>query len=501
VFDLLVVGGGINGTGIARDAAGRGLRVLLCEQDDLAQGTSSRSSRLIHGGLRYLEFGELRLVREALHERAILQRIAPHLVRPIQFVLPHVAGMRPVWILRLGLFLYDHLARRGALPGSRAVWLDAVDQGAALRAGHQRGFLYADCRTDDARLVVHNAIGARDRGAHILTRCQLLDAHARDGLWQAQLHDSRSGTTRTVRARALVNAAGPWVNCLAARLPPADSRPQVRLIKGSHLVVAKFWSGDHGYLLQHTDRRVIFVTPYEGDTAMIGTTDIAYAGDPAAVTVSPEEIAYLCDAVNRQMHCALGPADVRHAYAGVRSLADDDQQNLSAVTRDYVLDLRGAAGAQRGQPPLLTVLGGKITTFRRLSEHALELLRPSLPHMGPAWTAGTPLPGGDLGPGSLHGAQAAFVARAAFLPEAHARGLFDRHGSVADQMLAGITRREEMGRHFGAGLYEREVRHLIDQEWACTAEDVLWRRTKCGLHLTPDQIRDFQHWLDERTIT
>jgi glycerol-3-phosphate dehydrogenase len=503
VLDLLVVGGGINGTGIARDAAGRGLRVMLCEKDDLAQGTSSRSSRLIHGGLRYLEYGQWRLVREALHEREVLLRIAPHLVRPMGFVLPHVAGMRPAWMLRLGLFVYDHLARRTRLPASRTIWLDAAPEGRALQAGHRRGFVYADCRTDDARLVVLNAMGARERGAHIRTRCELVGARGQDGLWVAQLRDALTGQTTEVTARVLVNAAGPWVQTLAARVAPARHGLGVRLIKGSHLVVPKFWSGDHAYLLQHSDKRVIFVTPYEGDTAMIGTTDIVFAGAPECAQVSAEETQYLCAAVNSQMRCTLGAADVLHAYAGVRSLADDASDDPAAISRDYVLELSGTAAASAAasadgaqvQPPLLTVLGGKITTFRRLSEHALEQLRPWLPHMGGAWTAQAPMPGGDIAGGSIEAAQAAFLGKAGFLPAEHARGLFDRHGSGADRIIADAGHIDAMGRHFGAGLYEVEVRHLLAHEWAISLDDILWRRTKFGLHLAPEQRDALEQWL------
>ena len=498
--DLLVIGGGINGTGIARDAAGRGLRVILCEKDDLAQGTSSRSSRLIHGGLRYLETGEFRLVREALHERETLLRIAPHLVRPMRFVLPHAAGMRPVWLLRLGLFLYDHLAQRAALPGSRSVWLDSIPEGAAVRPGHRRGFLYSDCRTDDARLVVHNALGARQLGAQIRTRCEFVGAQARDGLWHARLRDGRNGVVTDLAARVLVNAAGPWVDTLAQRVPIARRKRRIRLIKGSHLVVPKFWSGDHGYLLQHTDRRVIFVMPYDASYALIGTTDIAYEGAPDDVAISQSETGYLCDAVNRQMRCALSAADVLYAYAGVRALVDDDQDDPSAVTRDYVLDLAGgsppaAVSRAAAHPPLLTVLGGKITTFRRLAEQALDMLRPALPGMGPAWTASAPLPGGDLAGGDFDRALAGFLVEASFLPADHARALFSRHGSTAGRILAGRKDVAAMGRHFGAGLYECEVRHFMAHEWARDGEDVLWRRSKFGLRLTPGQCDQLALWM------
>jgi len=499
--DLLVIGGGINGTGIARDAAGRGLSAVLCDKDDLGQGTSSRSSRLIHGGLRYLEHGEVRLVREALRERETLLRVAPHLVRPLNFVLPHVPGMRPVWLLRLGLFLYDHLAHRGRLPVSRSLWLDTAPEGRAVQPHLRRGFIYSDCRTDDARLVVLNALGARELGAGVLTRHELVAAQFRDGLWQARLRNSQLGTTIDLTARAVVNAAGPWVDAIAGRLDASGRANRIRLIKGSHIVVPRFWEGDHGFLLQNTDRRVVFVTPYESGLALVGTTDVDYSGPPDSVAVSAEEIDYLCAAANRQLRCSLTAADVVHSYAGVRALVNDAQDNPAAVTRDYVLDLAGvpprkaAATHAQGAGPLLTVLGGKITTFRRLAEQAIELLRPVFPQMGPAWTGHTPLPGGDLAADDVDAAHARFLAQAHFLPVEHARGLFERHGSRAASIFADTRNLAAMGRHFGAGLYESEARHFIAHEWAMSAEDVLWRRSKFGLRLSTEQHAQFARWI------
>lgn len=494
IADLLIIGGGINGTGIARDAAGRGLRVVLCEKDDLAQGTSSRSSGLIHGGLRYLEYGQFRLVRESLHEREVLLRIAPHLVRPQRFVLPHVAGMRPAWLLRLGLFVYDHLGGPSRLPKSRALRLPASTEGASVRPDHRRGFVYADCRTDDARLVVHNALGAHAGGATILTGTEVLEAQARDGLWQATLRDTRSGGQRRLRARTLVNAAGPWAGTLAQRLPAAQRGRNLRLVKGSHIVVPKFWRGDHAYLLQNTDRRVVFVTPYEEHFALIGTTDLAYDAAPEAVAITEAETAYLCTAVNRQLRCALGPGDVLHSYAGVRALVEDAHANPSAVTRDYLLELT----APPDGAPLLTVLGGKITTFRRLAEQALQALRPHLPAMGAAWTAAAPMPGGDIAAGQISAARGALTAAAPFLPTEHADGLFARHGTCAVQLLAGARSVADLGRHFGAGLYEMEVRHFHAHEWARSAQDMLWRRSKFGLRLAQAEQQQLEQWLREQ---
>jgi len=491
ILDLLIVGGGINGTGIARDGAGRGLSVALCEKGDLAQGTSSRSSRLIHGGLRYLEYGEFRLVREALHEREILLSTAPHLVRPMKFVLPHVAGMRPAWMLRAGLFLYDHLAHRQRLAASTAIALDTTPEGRAVRPELKRGFTYADCRTDDARLVVHNALAAHQLGAKILTYTEFVRALPQKDLWRVELRDAGSGAVRRVLARALVNAAGPWVESVSGDLSGVRRAHHARLVKGSHVVVAKFWDGDHGYLLQNVDRRAIFVTPYEGDLALIGTTDMAYSALPDTVAISDEEARYLCEAANRQLRCALGPRDIVYAFSGVRCLVDDEKLDPSAVTRDYLIEL--CASAQH--PPALIVLGGKITTYRRLAEHALGLLKPYLSNMRPAWTAQSPLPGGDLPEADFDSAQQRFVQETPFLPAAHARGLLARHGTTAYRLLAGVRRLDAMGRHFGAGLYERELQHLIEHEWARTPEDVLWRRTKFGLRLSAEQTRELTQWM------
>jgi glycerol-3-phosphate dehydrogenase len=499
IVDLLIVGGGINGAGIARDAAGRGRSVMLCEMGDLAQGTSSRSSGLIHGGLRYLEYGEFRLVREALREREILLGIAPHLVRPMRFVLPHVAHMRPAWMLRAGLFLYDHLARRERLPGSAAVSLDRVPEGAAVQAQIHRGFVYSDCRTDDARLVIANALAARQLGAHILTRVELVRAE-RSGqkLWQVQLHDLRSGAVWNQLARALINAAGPWVDTVSSRVAGVRPRRRVVLVKGSHIVVAKFWEGEHAFILQNVDRRVVFATPYEGRFALIGTTDQPYVDAPERVAISEAEIDYLCAAVNRQLRCELGPADVRHKFSGVRCLVDDERDDPSAVTRDYLIDIDSGgedrADGLQGQAPYITILGGKITTYRRLAEQVLDSLRPAFACARVAWTANQPLPGGDLA-GDLLAAESQFLREVAFLPPAHARALFGRHGNGARTLLSGIHDRAGLGRHFGAGLYECEAIHLTQNEWALTAEDLLWRRTKCGLQFTPEELRDLEDWL------
>jgi glycerol-3-phosphate dehydrogenase len=389
--DLLVVGGGINGAGIARDAAGRGLSVVLCEKGDLAGGTSSASSKLIHGGLRYLEHLEFRLVREALYEREVLLHAAPHIIRPLRFILPHATGLRPAWMLRVGLVLYDRLGGRERLPPSSAVDLRRDPVGAPLKASFTRGFSYADCWVDDARLVVLTAVDARDRGAEVRTRTRCIGARRTDGMWEAELESAGGGRTR-LRARALVNAAGPWVDEMLGQISGATRKSGLRLVKGSHIVVPRLHDGDQAYILQNRDRRVFFVLPYEDRFSLIGTTEEPYEGDLGAVHISDSETAYLCEAANRYFTRGVSPGDVVWSYAGVRPLYDDARVSASAITRDYVFDLDWG----NGQPPLLSVFGGKITTFRKLAEHALGKLAPHLPHAGPAWTQTAALPGGDM---------------------------------------------------------------------------------------------------------
>ena len=496
--DLLVVGGGINGVGIARDAAGRGLAVLLCEQDDLASGTSSRSGKLVHGGLRYLEYYDFRLVREALIEREVLLAAAPHIIWPMRFVLPHSPEQRPAWLIRLGLFLYDHLGGRRRLPGTRTLDLRSAPEGRPLRRTFSQAFEYSDCWVDDARLVVLNALDAAERGAVILTRTQCVGARRVDGRWQADLVCRETGKHLTVHARALVNAAGPCVEQVLGQIAGIDSRRRIRLVKGSHIVTQKCWDGPQAYLLQNTDRRVIFVNPYEGDLALIGTTDIAVEGDPANVAIEPAEIDYLLAVVNRYFARDLIPADVLHSFAGVRPLYDDAAANPSAITRDYVFEVEPERPAQ-GVPPLLSVFGGKITTYRKLAEHALEKLAPFLDGVGPAWTAGVPLPGGDMADFD------AFVSELrrehpwlpADLPHHYTR----LYGTRARDLLGDASGIEGLGRHLGGLLYAREVDYLCRVEWARTAEDILERRTKHGLHLGDDQKGALRRWLQRERPT
>ncbi len=478
--DLLIVGGGINGAGIARDAAGRGHKVLLCEQGDLAQATSSASTKLIHGGLRYLEYYEFRLVREALIERERLLAIAPHIIWPLRFVLPHEAHLRPAWMIRAGLFLYDHLGGRKRLPASESVDLANSELGSALKPEFRRGFAYSDCWVQDSRLVVLNAMDAAKRGAEILTRTRFLKAEREGALWRAEIEDLGSGARRAVSARILVNAAGPWVAETLDRrlgLPHAKS---VRLIKGSHIVVPRLYPGEHAHMLQNPDRRIIFTIPYEDDFTLIGTTDEAFTGEPAVVTISPEETEYLCASVSRYFRRGITPADVAWSYAGIRPLYDDAAENAAAVTRDYVLDLVGGAG----EAPLLSIFGGKITTYRRLAEHALEKLSPFL-GSGRSWTAGETLPGGDLPDLDLERFTTELSSRHPFLPPATARRLARTYGTRADAILGTARSLASLGEDLGGGLTEAEVAYLTTEEWARTADDILWRRSKLGLHVPP----------------
>ncbi len=486
IYDLVVIGGGINGAGIARDAAGRGLSVLLVEQDDLARATSSASSKLIHGGLRYLELYEFRLVREALAEREVLLSMAPHIIWPLAFTLPHAPSLRPAWMIRAGLFLYDHLGGRRRLPGSRGVDLRRTPYGAGLRSDLRRGFVYSDCWVDDARLVVLNARDAADRGADIRTRTECIAARRAGPVWEVRLRDRRDGSETEVGGRVLVNAAGPWADRVAGQVMGGNRTPPLRHIKGSHIVVPRLHDGDHALILQNGDRRVVFVIPYEHHFSLIGTTDVAAAGDPGAVTASAEEIAYLCAAVSGYLARPVTPADVVWTYAGVRPLYDDGTANPSAVTRDYVLQL----DAGEGGPPALHVFGGKITTYRRLAEHAMEKLAAVLPAVKPAWTAGAALPGGAIEDGDFDRFCAGLARRYPGIDAAWLRRLARRHGTLALDVLGDARVEADLGRHFGAGLYAREIDRLRRAEWAETADDVLWRRTKEGLHLTPAERAD-----------
>ncbi|WP_236235148.1 glycerol-3-phosphate dehydrogenase [Pseudomonas faucium] len=474
-YDLAVIGGGINGVGIAADAAGRGLSVFLCEKDDLAQHTSSASSKLIHGGLRYLEHYEFRLVREALAEREVLLAKAPHIVKPMRFVLPHRPHLRPAWMIRAGLFLYDHLGKRKRLGASRSLRFGADSP---LKPAISRGFEYADCAVDDARLVVLNAMAAREHGAHIHTRTRCLRAERTDGVWEVELQ-AADGSVRTIRARALVNAAGPWVASFIKDDLKLDAPYGIRLIQGSHLIVPRLYEGEHAYILQNEDQRIVFCIPYLDRFTLIGTTDREYSGDPAKVAITEQETDYLLNIVNAHFNRPLSREDILHTYSGVRPLCNDESDNPSAVTRDYTL----ALSAEQGQAPLLSVFGGKLTTYRKLAESAMAELKPFFTQMRGSWTAEAALPGGEQ-MSSVQALVDALLARHSWLPVDIAKRWALTYGTRAWQLLDGVQGPEDLGQAIGGGLFSREVDYLRSAEWAISADDILWRRTKLGLFTT-----------------
>ena len=486
VVDLLIVGGGINGAGIAADASGRGLSVLLCEQGDLASATSSASSKLIHGGLRYLEHWHFRLVHEALVEREVLLRNAPHLIEPQCFILPHLSHLRPRWLIRTGLFLYDHLAKRGQLPASKGLQLLA-DENNPLQNTLKYGFQYFDCKVDDARLVIANAQQAHQQGATILTRTACQSAVRKDGMWHVELENSNTGLRQQYRAKVLINATGPWAQSFIEGPLKQESPQHIRLVKGSHFIVKRLYPGPQAYLLQNDDDRVVFVIPFGTDFTLVGTTDIEYSGDPAAVEMDDEEESYLLQAVNDCFTHQLDHGDILWRYAGVRPLCDDDSAKASDISRDYILEL-GLGDDDRA--PLLSIFGGKITTYRKLAETALAQLKPFLPQMGADWTAQVPLLGGDIGSCGEGAYEQWLQAQANNYPWV-AKTLLTRlsraYGSQLHDVLRGATAMVDMGICFGADLYQREVEYLVAKEWAHSGEDILWRRSKLGLYFTPVQ--------------
>ena len=486
VFDLAIIGGGINGCGIARDAVGRGWSVYLCEAGDLASATSSASTKLVHGGLRYLEYYEFRLVREALMEREVLWGIAPHIVWPLRFVLPHHKGLRPAWLLRLGLFLYDHLGGRKRLPPTRTVRLRGNAAGRTLKPEFKAAFEYSDCWVEDSRMVLLNARDAAERGAAIATRTRCAAAEREDGLWRLTTQGG-GAEPQTVRARALVNAAGPWVGQVLQSVLRANTPSQVRMVKGSHIVVPRLYPEDHCYIFQNADNRIFFAMPYEQDFTLIGTTDLDYAGDPKDAHASAEEIEYLCRGISAYLVRPVTPGEVVWTYSGVRPLYDDGASKAQAATRDYVLTL----DAPDGQAALLSIFGGKITTYRRLAEAALAKLAPHLPPAAarPAgWTGTTPLPGGDFPMDGFDAALAALRERYPFLAERTLRRLLRAYGTCVEDLLGGAASAEALGPVLGADLTEAELRYLVRYEWAQTADDVAWRRSKLGLRMTPGEM-------------
>ncbi|WP_417465846.1 glycerol-3-phosphate dehydrogenase [Kordiimonas sp.] len=490
VTDILIIGGGINGAGIARDGIGRGLSVTLVEQNDLASATSSASSKLIHGGLRYLEHYEFRLVRESLQERETLMAMAPHLIHPMRFVLPHHKGLRPAFILRLGLWLYDHIGGRKKLPTTRTLNLRQDEAGAPLKDDYKKGFEYSDCWVDDSRLVIANARDAANRGATILPRHRFLRASAEGGHWVAEI-ETPARKRISIKARALINAAGPWVDAVQEHLPVDSGRVNnMRLVKGSHIVVPKLYKGAQAFTFQGSDGRVVFAIPYRDNYTMIGTTDVPFTDDPARVHIDNEEVTYLCALASDYFKSAITPEQVVWSFSGVRPLYDDGAKNASKLTRDYVLDLE----AKHGMPPLLSIYGGKVTTYRRLAEDVFEKLHPYL-HAKDDWTEGAVLPGGDIPGGDFEGFYAAVQAKLDWLTPSVVRRLCLAYGSELARVIGNATTIDELGQHFGGGLYEAEVRYLMAHEWAQTADDVLWRRSKLGLSLTATEQKNLAVWM------
>ena len=490
-YDLLVIGGGINGAGIARDAAGRGMKVLLVEKDDLASHTSSASTKLVHGGLRYLEHYEFRLVAESLREREVLLRNAPHIIWPLRFVMPHEPSMRPKWMLRLGLALYDRIGGRMSLPRSRAVDLRVAPHRNTLQDRLKSGFEYSDCWVEDARLVVLTAKDAEERGAEVLVRTECRGLKRANDSWTATLRDS-SGE-RTITARAVVNAAGPFVDRVAKDALGQGTPAHLRLVKGSHIIVSRRFPGEHAYLFQQPDGRIVFAIPYERDFTLIGTTDLLYDGDLDAVRIAPDEITYLCEAASPYFASAITEDEIVSTYSGVRPLYEDNAASNSTVTRDYVFELEAEGGA-----PILSVYGGKITTYRKLAEHALEKLGKVFDMPGEAWTAHAPLPGGDIPKGDF----AAFLWSASerhdWLPPEMLLRLARAYGTRLDAVIGAARSVDDLGAHMGGNLYEAELRYLVDAEYARTADDVLWRRSKLGLHLPPDAQQAVADWFAAR---
>ncbi|WP_165223773.1 glycerol-3-phosphate dehydrogenase [Affinirhizobium pseudoryzae] len=492
IYDLFVIGGGINGCGIARDAAGRGYSVALAEMNDFASGTSSGATKLIHGGLRYLEHYEFRLVREALMEREVLWAMAPHVIWPLRFVLPYQkGGIRPAWLIRLGLFFYDHLGGRKLLPPTRTLDLRRDEAGKSLKPIFGRAFEYSDGWVDDARMVVLNARDAAIRGATIYSRAKVISARRENGVWTVTIRHTETGDTTVLKARMLVNAAGPWVDQVLNGVMGRNNAHNVRLVQGSHIIVRKKFDHSRAYFFQNPDNRIFFAIPYEGEFTLIGTTDRDYKDDPKDVKISDEEVNYLCNAASEYFAEPVRPSDIVWSYSAVRPLFDDGASKAQEATRDYVLKVEG----EGSDAPLLNVFGGKLTTYRRLAEHALEKIGETIGAKGSPWTAGSKLPGADFGVDAYEMQVKRLRSLFPFLSKIHAERLVRCYGTDAIALMGHAKSDGDLGRHFGGSLYEVEVRWLIDKEWAVTAEDVLWRRTKQGLFLTASEAAGLEDYM------
>ncbi len=496
IYDLAVIGGGVNGCGIARDAAGRGLSVVLCEQGDLAGGTSSASTKLIHGGLRYLEYYEFRLVREALREREVLLHSAPHIVWPLRFVLPHHNGLRPAWLIRLGLFLYDNLGGRVLLQETSNINLAQDREGEVLKKKYVKGFAYSDCWVMDSRLVVLNAMDVAALRGDIRVRTQCTAAHRENGIWRLETEDTNTGKKDEIQAKVLVNATGPWLDEFLTHTSHKESCDHVRMIKGSHIVVKKVCEHDRAYIFQNADGRIVFAIPYEREYTLIGTTDVEFSGDPGSVSIDEDEIGYLCSAASEYFITPVSATDVVHSYSGVRPLFDDGESEAKAITRDYVLKLD--VGELGDEAPLLSIYGGKITTYRKLAEAVLEKLMPFLPKMGKTWTENSCLPGGDFLPGEYRQLVDKLLVVCPALTRSHAFRLVRHYGSRAFFVVDKVTTKKDLGCFFGGDLYECEVTYLMKKEWARTAEDILWRRTNQGLLFSRQEVEALDAWMSKK---
>ncbi len=498
IADLFVIGGGINGVGIARDAAGRGLNVILCEKADLASGTSSKSTKLIHGGLRYLEQYDFRLVRESLIERERLLRAAPHIIRPMRFILPYNKGLRPAFILRLGLFLYDHIGGRKLLPPTRTLRLHKDQPVNPLKRDFNLAFEYSDCQVDDARLVVLNAVDASERGARILTRTAFKSAHRQaNGLWSVTVQRT-AGHVDRYQARSLVNASGPWMTGISNNIKDNDAsrRNSVKLVKGSHIIVKRWFDDESAYVLQNADGRIIFAIPYEQNYTLIGTTDIPYESNLDEILTTEDEISYLCTHINDYFQMPIKPEDVIHSYSGVRPLYDDGSVDASVTTRDYVFDLT----PDEDGAPLLSIYGGKLTTYRKLAEHAIQLLQPRLKCSNKSWTASSPLPGGDIPRADFESITQVYMQRYGWLPLHVLSRLLRAYGSRLELVLDDANSIEDLGEDFDNGLYEKELDYLVRYEFAKTAEDILWRRSKLGLVISESKQARLESWLQNPSM-
>ncbi len=486
LYDLLIIGGGINGTGIALDAAGRDLKVMLCEAEDLASGTSSASTKLIHGGLRYLEQGHIWLVRESLLEREILLNKAPHIIRPLHFIMPYSKLMRSAWLIRIGLFLYDHLGGRKILPKSQRINLRQIPAGQILKSTFTTGFSYSDCWADDSRLVAINAISAEQLGAKIHTRTKVINATRKFDHWLITIADQRSGLVRQIKSKVLINATGPWADIVLRDELQLSTTQHITLVKGSHIIVPRIGTHDEAMILQNIDQRIVFLIPYLEQFTLIGTTDENFTGDPRSVEISSDETHYLCDAANRFLQTSIHPNDVLHSYAGVRALINSTEKNPAAISRDYHLQLDD----EEGECPLLSVFGGKLTTHRQLAEHALLKLKPYFPHLKPTWTSHATLQGGDIPNADMNN----FIANVLRQYHQFDAQLIKRYahlyGTRIHLLLENINTTAELGKHYGSSLYHREVVYLIQYEFALTAADILWRRTKLGYFFPNENLNE-----------